>query len=76
MAEPRSQLRRRESAVNHPNRNWRRRMEHAADQWLETSAGKALAEIPLATLAGLRNRLREAYLYGYRDGRRPPKADA
>jgi len=58
--------------TNHPNRNWRRRMQQAADQWQETSAGKALAEIPfdLRDPTTLRNRLRQAYLCGYEDGRK------
>jgi len=62
--------------TNHPNRHWRLRMQQAADQWQETSAGKLLAEVPFdfrdpaAFLAGLRKRLRQAYLCGYQDGRK------
>lgn len=59
--------------TNHPNRNWRQRMQAAADQWLETSAGKVLAEVPIdprRLVEGLRNRLRQAYLAGYQDGRK------
>ncbi|HSV73523.1 MAG TPA: hypothetical protein VLH79_07170 [Chthonomonadales bacterium] len=61
-----------ERVSNHPNRNWRRRMEQAADQFLESSAGKVLVEVPLSpgSVQGLRNRIREAYLSGYRDGRK------
>lgn len=56
----------------HPNRNWRRRMEQAADQWLETAHAKVLAEVPYIgpQVAVLRKRLREAYLAGYQDGRK------
>lgn len=62
--------------TNHPNRNWRQRMQAAADQWLTTPAGRVLSEAPLtieheaARMIGLRNRLREAYLAGYADGRK------
>lgn len=59
--------------TNHPNRNWRQRMLAAADQWLETTMAKALIEIPLDSrraVDGLRNRIREAYLAGYEDGRK------
>ena len=48
-------------------------MQQAADQWLQTSAGKVLAEVPLdprRAVDGLRNRVREAYLAGYADGRK------
>jgi len=47
-------------------------MQQAADQWQGTSAGKVLAEIPfdLRDPTALRNRLRQAYLCGYQDGRK------
>lgn len=55
---------------NHPNRNWRARMQAAADQWLQTAQSKVLARVPYAGPqdAALRERLREAYLAGYQDG--------
>jgi hypothetical protein len=62
--------------TNHPNRNWRQRMEQAADQFLESSAGKVLVEVPIdrtkhaTEIASLRWRIREAYLLGYQDGRK------
>jgi len=58
---------------NHPNRNWRRRMQQAADQWLSTDAGRFLSESPLSAAGvyeGLRKRLRDAYLAGYQDGKK------
>ena len=50
-------------------------MQQAADQWLDTPVGQVLAQAPLAAgeparSDGLRERLREAYLAGYQDGRR------
>lgn len=58
---------------NHPNRNWRRRMQQSADQWL-SGAASVLYTLPLrndepARSEGLRNRLREAYLAGYKAAR-------
>ena len=47
-------------------------MQAAADQWLESSA-RVLYEMPIdqrRLAEGLRNRLREAYLAGYQDGRK------
>lgn len=63
--------------TNHPNRNWRQRMQAAADQWQQTSA-RVLWELPLrsnpstgwAPQNGLRERCRESYLAGYTDGRK------
>ena len=58
--------------TNHPNRNWRQRMQAAADQWLETSHAKVLAEVPYTGPQGdaLRKRLRDAYIAGYQDARK------
>lgn len=53
------------------NRNWRQRMQAAADQWMQTSAGRVLAEAPLdpaRLFDGLRDRVRQAYLAGCQDG--------
>lgn len=60
--------------MNHPQRNWRRRANEAADQWQDSPAGKLLAEGPLdpeRRVEGLRARLRIAYLAGYDAGRKP-----
>lgn len=59
---------------NHPNRNWRQRMQVAANQWL-SGVASVLYTMPLgndepARTDGLRNRIREAYLAGYQDGRK------
>jgi hypothetical protein len=59
---------------NHPNRNWRARMQSACDQWL-SSAAQVLYVMPQcsdepARTEGLRNRIRTAYLAGYIDGRK------
>lgn len=47
-------------------------MHQAADQWLQTSRAKVLAEVPYTgpQAEALRKRLREAYLSGYQDGRK------
>jgi hypothetical protein len=58
--------------TNHPNRNWRQHMQQAADQWMQTSMARVLIEVSLATLDGLRNRIRAAYCAGYQDGRKKP----
>ena len=56
--------------MNHPNRNWRARLNAAADQWLGTFEGTLLAGIPLRDDGAIRARLRLAYLAGLRDGER------
>lgn len=59
--------------TNHPNRNWRQRMQQAADQWLQTSEARCLAEIIPYTWPqseALSKRIRLAYLAGYQDGRK------
>ena len=58
--------------TNHPKRNWRANMHAAADQWLQTSHAKVLAEVHYTGPQGdaLRKRLRDAYLAGYQDGRK------
>ena len=51
--------------MNHPNRNWRQRMQQAADQWMSSDAALALVEIPITAgqqIDALRYRLRMAYL--------------
>jgi len=47
-------------------------MEQAADQWLQSSHGKVLAEVPYIgpQADALRKRLRDAYIAGFRDGRK------
>lgn len=58
---------------NHPNRGWRQRMRQAADQWLAGEQAHVLIELPIThgrTVDALRNRIREAYLAGYADGRK------
>ena len=47
-------------------------MQQAADQWLQTSEAKCLAEIPYTgpQAEAFCKRLRDAYLSGYQDGRK------
>ena len=47
-------------------------MQAAADQWLQTSHAKVLAEVPYVgpQADALRKRLRDAYVAGYQDGRK------
>jgi hypothetical protein len=52
---------------NHPNRNWRQRLNHAADQWMATQEAQVMAYLPQGPGA-LSARLRLAYLAGLRDG--------
>lgn len=63
--------------TNHPNRNWRAQACQAAEQFLQKYS--FLHEAPLTPGGdGLKNRLREAYLAGFADGReqnRRPKND-
>lgn len=57
---------------NHPNRNWRRRAQAAAEAFLAGPAGEVLAEVPWRpseALAAIRGRLRQAFLLGYEAGR-------
>lgn len=61
--------------TNHPNRNWRRRMQNAADQYLADQQHLIDAAMPAAWYAesergALRTRIRQAYLAGYHDGRK------
>jgi hypothetical protein len=53
--------------ANHPNRNWRQRLNHAADQWMSTQEAQVMANLPQGPGA-LSARLRLAYLAGLRDG--------
>jgi hypothetical protein len=59
---------------NHPNRNWRQRLNTAADQWASTIEAELLVDTPIGAyneadyLAAWRKRLRLAYLAGLRDG--------
>ena len=59
---------------NHPNRNWRQRLNTAADQWAVSIEADLLVDTPIGAynsedyLAGWRKRLRLAYLAGIRDG--------
>lgn len=55
---------------NHPNRNWRARLNAAADQWLGEREAELLAQMPLREAGAIRLRLRLAYLAGLRDGER------
>lgn len=56
--------------ANHPNRNWRARMNNAADQWLaQWPMERPVPRRPI-TDEELRILLRAAYLAGYEDGRR------
>jgi hypothetical protein len=52
---------------NHPNRNWRQRLNHAADQWMISTEAQVMANLPQGPGA-LSARLRLAYLAGLRDG--------
>jgi hypothetical protein len=56
--------------TNHPNRNWRRHMEQAADQWLSRWPWKTEPGMRMLTEDDLRALMRLAYLVGYQDGRR------
>jgi hypothetical protein len=58
--------------TNHPNRNWRRQMEAAADQWTMTPECESLIFLPAIRPVdnAIRAQLREAYLAGYQDGRK------
>ena len=60
--------------MNHPNRNWRRRANEAADQWQQSPVG-VLAEGPLnrAPVWSLRTRLRIAFIAGFNADRKPPE---
>ena len=59
---------------NHPNRNWRQRLNNAADQWAVSIEAELLVDTPIGAynaenyLAAWRKRLRLAYLAGVRDG--------
>ncbi len=60
---------------NHPNRNWRRRMQQAADQFLADQEHLIEQVMPAtwyadSERASLRTRIRQAYLAGYQDGRK------
>jgi len=61
---------------NHPNRNWRSRLQSAADQWLETDEARELAA-PSPDPIERRRRIRQAYITGFEAGRasnqRPPR---
>jgi hypothetical protein len=52
---------------NHPNRNWRQRLNTAADQWMASNEAQLMANLPQGPGA-LSARLRLAYLAGLRDG--------
>lgn len=53
---------------NHPNRNWRNRLNAAADQWCADREATLLANVPMRDAGAMRQRLRLAYLAGLRDG--------
>lgn len=59
---------------NHPSRNWRQRLNNAADQWAVSIEAELLVDTPIGAynaedyLAAWRKRLRLAYLAGIRDG--------
>lgn len=61
--------------TNHPNRNWRRHMQQAADQYLAEQEHLIREAMPQAWYAdaercALRTRIRQAYLAGYQDARK------
>lgn len=61
--------------TNHPNRDWRRHMQQAADQYLADQAHLIERAMPRAWYAeseraALQTRIRQAYLAGYQDGRK------
>lgn len=53
---------------NHPNRNWRARLNAAADQWSAGREAELLARMPVSDPKYWLTRIRLAYLAGLRDG--------
>ena len=54
--------------ANHPNRNWRKRLDAAADQWLLTDEAVELAK-PEADPVRRRAKLKAAFVFGFTAGR-------
>ena len=65
---------------NHPNRNWRARLQAAADQWLESDEAQEITGGPEASPVKRQERrevARAGYVAGFAAGRasnqRPPR---
>ena len=56
--------------TNHPNRNWRRRMQQAADQWLSQFPWRTEPGARMMSESDLREAMRRAYVAGFEDGRK------